>query len=195
MRQLFAEEKLKPLLIKLAMPLFGELENTLVMKPLLSLKNIMFKPSQYYIMRLDNLENLKALPTVTDYHVRTYRSGDERAWVQLIKRSFGQYFPDKVAEICRNKEFDPNGCFFLKHDHEFVGTVYAMQTQFQGVKTGCIHRLCVVPEHRGKRLGHFLALYALNYFRKTGLQSAMLDVNENNDAAIKTYASLGFKPI
>ncbi len=195
MGQTFGLEKLKPLLIKCVMPISGELENVLDTKPVAFLKNLMFKPSRYFIMRLDNLENLKDLPVVPGYYVRTYRSGDEQIWVRLIKRSFGQQFPADVAEIRENKEFDPKGFFFLKHANELVGTVYAKQIPFQSTIIGCVHRLCIVPEHRRKGLGHFLALYALHYFRKIGLHSAILDVNETNNVAIKIYLSLGFKPI
>ncbi len=195
MRQPFAVEKLKPLLIKLVMPISGELANVLVVEPVMLLKNVIFKPSRYFIMRLDNLENLKDLPVVDGYDVRTYRSGDEKIWVRLVKRSFGQYFPADIAKICESEEFDQNGFFFLKHANEFVGTVYAMQMRFQGARMGCVHMLGIVPEYRGRGLGHFLALYTLHYFRKIGLHSAILDVNEANSVARKTYVSLGFKPI
>ncbi len=195
MGQILDLEKLKPILIKLPVPISSELENVLDAKPVVMLKNLLFSPSRYFIMKLDSLENLKDLPEEPNYQVRTFRSGDEELWVRLIKRSFGQHFPADVSEISQHRDLDPNGFFFLKHGNEFVGTVYAMKMPFQGGVVGCVHRLCVVPEHREKGLGRYLALYALHYFRKIGLPSAILDVNETNSSAIKIYLSLGFKPV
>jgi ribosomal protein S18 acetylase RimI-like enzyme len=190
----FAREKIKPVLIRLVAPISNNLEGVLAAKPIVALKNAVFKPSRMIQMRLDGFENLEDLPNLENYSVRTYRQGDEEIWVRLVKRSFGGYYHADIAEICEDKEFNPNGFFFLTFHNQTVGTIYAKQLRDRSSKIGCIHMLCVVPEHRGKHLGHYLVLYALYYFKKIGIKSVVLIVDEFNEIAIKTYLSTGFKP-
>ena len=63
------------------------------------------------------------------------------------------------------------------HGHEPIGEVYVVG---------------VAPEQQGRRLGRTLTVAGLHHLRHLGLPQAMLYVDADNAAAIRTYTSLGF---
>lgn len=65
----------------------------------------------------------------------------------------------------------------LDHGHDPIGEIYV---------------LGVHPQEHKKGLGKALTLWGLNHLRRSGLDSAMLYVDSNNQKAIKLYEDLGF---
>lgn len=63
------------------------------------------------------------------------------------------------------------------HGHEPIGEVYVV---------------AVAPAFQGRRLGRPLTVAGLRHLRQHGLAQAMLYVDADNDAAIRTYTALGF---
>lgn len=162
-------------------------------RPVVLFKNSFLKIPNFVYMRLDGFEYLEDLPVPENYGLRTFGTGDEDTWIKIVRTSFERLFPVDIPEICQSNDFDPDGVFFLTYRNQAVGTVYAKQMHGKNLKTGYVIALCVLPEHQGKKLGRLLVLHALHYFKSKGLQSAVLDVDEFNRAAVKTYLSLGFK--
>jgi mycothiol synthase len=62
----------------------------------------------------------------------------------------------------------------------------------RAAKLGEIYIVGVVPEWQNRGLGKALTLSALNQLRNENLSSALLYVDESNQAAIKLYENLGF---
>jgi mycothiol synthase len=63
------------------------------------------------------------------------------------------------------------------HEHDPVGEVYVVG---------------VAPGHQGRGLGHQLTVAGLRHLRAAGLTQAMLYVDADNTAAVRTYQRLGF---
>jgi mycothiol synthase len=53
----------------------------------------------------------------------------------------------------------------------------------------------VSPEHQGKGLGKAVTILGLDHLRNKGLRDVILYVDEENVAAVHTYASLGFEDV
>ena len=53
----------------------------------------------------------------------------------------------------------------------------------------------VVAEHTGHKLGKWVSLAVLYYFRDCRFKCAMLDTDDFRLPAIKTYLNLGFIPV
>ena len=67
----------------------------------------------------------------------------------------------------------------------------------QGLKhndsLGAIQNVAVLPDFRGRGLGHALVQKSLHGFRTAGLQSVTLEVTAGNTPAVRLYEKLGFR--
>jgi ribosomal protein S18 acetylase RimI-like enzyme len=75
---------------------------------------------------------------------------------------------------------------------EYCGTVQGVVDQH---RLGSIQNLGVLPEFRGRGLGHALMVKALDGFKRAGISRAFLEVTSQNDGAIRLYRKLGFSKI
>ena len=141
---------------------------------------------------------LAALPP--GYGFRTYRPGDEDAWATIMNTG---EMDEWNAALAREKltgvawpRFDPLGLFFVTHgpDGTPVGSACAWLKDPGETETGILHMVCVLPEHRGHRLGHPLCLAVLHRLRERGFRRAMLNTGDWRLGAVKTYLGLGFQP-
>lgn len=145
-----------------------------------------------------NLENLPALALPAGYGMRTYRKGDEAHWARIISDSFGgreRTAQDTKNEITSRDVFIPDGFYFATHRGVPVGTACAWRQSVDEKEVGYVHMVGVVAEHTGHKLGKWVSLAVLAYFRDNGFISAMLDTDDFRIPAIKTYLNLGFVPV
>lgn len=144
-----------------------------------------------------NLEGLPELALPEGYRLRTYQPGDEDAWARIMNQGIGT---DWTAERCRQElidrpQFTPDRLFFVVAKGEPVGSACAWVWDPSERETGYVHMVCVVPEHRGRRLGYLLTLATLHWFRDHGFRHAILDTDDFRLPAIKEYLNLGFVPL
>ena len=154
-------------------------------------------PRQLRMVR-PNLENLPALELPAGYGMRTYCKGDEVHWARIISDSFGgreRTAQDTENEITGRDVFIPEGLYFATHRGVPVGTACAWRQSVDEKDVGYVHMVGVVAEHTGHKLGKWVSLAVLSYFRDNGFISAMLDTDDFRMAAIKTYLNLGFVPV
>ena len=58
---------------------------------------------------------------------------------------------------------------------------------------GVLHDVIVDPEHRGQGVGRLLIDAALGFFRSRGVPRVVLQTAEQNEAAQRLFASMGFR--
>ena len=58
---------------------------------------------------------------------------------------------------------------------------------------GFLQRLAVDPEHQGRGFGRALAIDGLRWMKRRGVDRAMVNTQERNDAALALYQRLGFR--
>ena len=58
---------------------------------------------------------------------------------------------------------------------------------------GVLHDLIVDPEHRGRDVGRLLLNATLAFFRSRGVPRVVLSTAEQNEAAQRLFASMGFR--
>jgi ribosomal protein S18 acetylase RimI-like enzyme len=101
-----------------------------------------------------------------------------------------------MNEIIRKPGFLPEATWLLayfrpgRNRPEFCGTVQGVRDRTTGL--GAIQNLGVAPFHRNRGLGAVLMRYALEGFRRAGLQRVFLEVTSQNEGAIRLYRRLGF---
>ena len=145
-----------------------------------------------------NLEDLPNLQCSNGYHIRTYRKGDEVHWARIMDTAFvdqGRTAQDTYANVINQPDFDPNGFFFAVYEDLPIGTACAWRRCFRDERVGYIDMLAVLPEHTGHRLGKWLTLFLLHYFRAQRLTCVVLDTDDFRLSAIKNYLNLGFVPL
>ena len=143
--------------------------------------------------------NLDGLPdtTVQDgYALRTYQPGDEEAWCAIMNTGIGSGW---TVERCQQQlimleQFRPDGLFFVTYKDQPVGSACAWPDAPGEFSQAQVHMVCVLPEHRSKRLGHLLTLAVLRYLKDNGFHSAYLSTDDFRIPAVRAYLTLGFEP-
>ncbi len=145
-----------------------------------------------------NLNDLPKLELPSGYHLRTYREGDEIHWANIISDSFGgrrRTAQDTQNEITNRDVFVPDGLYFITHQDIPIATACAWRQSVDETDVGYVHMVGVVGEHTGIRLGKWVSLAVLFYFKENGFSCSMLDTDDFRLPAIKTYLNLGFIPV
>ena len=154
-------------------------------------------PRQLRMVRPD-LDNLPKLELPPGYGMRTYQKGDEVHWANIISDSFGgkrRTAQDARNEITEQERFVPEGLYFAMHQGTPVGTACAWRQTLDETEVGYVHMVGVVSAHTGHKLGKWVSLAVLTYFRDSRFRCAMLDTDDFRIPAIKTYLNLGFVPV
>lgn len=145
-----------------------------------------------------NLDKLPKLELPEGYGLRSYQEGDEGHWANIISDSFGGR--ERTAEDTRNEitgrdVFVPDGLYFVTHQDIPVGTACAWRQSVEETDVGYVHMVGVLGYHTGHKLGKWVSLAVLYYFRDNGFSCSMLDTDDFRIPAIKTYLNLGFVPV
>lgn len=142
--------------------------------------------------------NLGSLPDIDmpeGYDLRTYQPGDEASWAEIMNTGVGEWTADTCLEkLTGQPRFIPDGLFFATFEGKPVGSACAWRKSAEEWESGYLHMVCVLPEHRGKQIGHALNLAALRWFRDRGFKEVWLSTDDWRIPAIKSYLRLGFEP-
>ena len=150
------------------------------------------------------------------YTVRTFTPGaDDESWLAVNAAAFahhpeqGSWDAGDLHLRMAEPWFDPTGFLVLDapdgtmagfhwmkvHGGDHDGPLVAGPHAHEGHGHDPIGEVYVVglaPGHQGRHLGRALTLAGLHHLRQLGLPQAMLYVDADNTAAIRTYTSLGF---
>ncbi len=134
---------------------------------------------------------------MTAWNMRTYRSGDEEAWLELIRacRDFRQEFfnrspsLDALRVVIEHPHMDPEHNLFFGEPWNWIDDERIART---GENRGGIWCLCVHPRHRGRGLGRALLLAGVDWLLSQEMKSAHLAVDGAKDRAKHLYESVGF---
>jgi ribosomal protein S18 acetylase RimI-like enzyme len=95
-----------------------------------------------------------------------------------------------MREIRRKPGFLAAATWLIACPEGYCGTVQGVMDRGP---IGAIQNLGVIPEYRGRGLGHALVRQAIEGFYQAGLRRAYLEVTAENDAAVRLYRNVGFR--
>ena len=85
---------------------------------------------------------------------------------------------DTKNEITGRDVFLPDGFYFATHQGTPIGTACAWRQFVDEKDVGYVHMVGVVAEHTGHKLGKWVSLAVLIYFRDNGFKCSMLDTDD-----------------
>jgi mycothiol synthase len=147
--------------------------------------------------------SLPAADLPEGFRARSFVVGqDEGAWLQVNARAFveheeqGQVTRHDLDRRLAEPWFDPHG-FILIEDVRGPSPVLAASHWTKVVADGQpgegeVYVVGVDPHYQGSGLGRAATVLGLNHLRDQGLTEATLYVDADNQAAVSTYARLGF---
>ena len=143
-----------------------------------------------------HLENVPEAATPAGFLLRSYQSGDEREWLEIVRSAYGDVWGDNAFDRCTRSDetFRPERLFFVALGARLVGAVGAFQKLIHGDRTGYVHMLAVRPDFRRRGLGSALLRRCLRSFREAGWKDAVLDTDTRHPEAVRLYLSHGFLP-
>jgi len=150
-------------------------------------------------------------PIKSDYQIRSFLPDlDNKVWLGLNNLAFANHpeqgnWSEADLLIRLNEDwFDEKGFFVAQDKKELIGfcwtkihgghshTHSSADDHHDHAPIGEIYVTAVSSKYAGKGVGKALTITGLNYLKYQGLNSAMLYVDEDNQAAFNLYKSLGF---
>ncbi|HUX85496.1 MAG TPA: GNAT family N-acetyltransferase [Chloroflexota bacterium] len=131
------------------------------------------------------------------YGLRTYRPGDEDAWLAILAAGeFGVWDRPRLDRMLAGERapLPRDGIFFATQDDEPVGTACVFFHPSENGDVAEVGWVAVRPEDRGHHLAREICRAALAFIRDRGHDYAYLLTEDFRLPAIKTYLSLGFQP-
>lgn len=151
---------------------------------------------------LDMLWSLDELPEVAlpdGYSVRAFQAGDTPLLTRVQNDAFtGSWgFCPNTEEQIEYRTQMPNtskpGILFLFEGNSPAGYCWTVKVPSEHGVRGMIGMIGVVPDYRGKGVSQHILHAGMKYLRSAGMPEICLEVDGNNDPAVRLYQSTGFK--
>jgi ribosomal protein S18 acetylase RimI-like enzyme len=106
--------------------------------------------------------------------------------------------PAGYASFMSKQLEDADKAVLVAEDNgEVIGYAYAAIEGYDYMAlrgpAGVLHDVIVDPEHRGRGVGRLLIAATLGFFRSRGVPRVVLSTAEQNEAAQRLFASMGFR--
>lgn len=134
----------------------------------------------------------------SDTSIHTLASIDMQTLRTCFNESFKQYYvplqlcPFQFAEKLQAEAIDLNLSFGIFIEDKLAGFILNGIDIVDNKKCAYNAGTGILPQYRGDRLSYLLYEHCIERLRKAGVTRIVLEVIEQNAAAIKTYERLGF---
>lgn len=155
-------------------------------------------PFYNVILKCDNYRDTEiVLPT--GYRLRTYQTGDEKAWAKLeyeigdfaLINEAEEYF---LSQYGQDADSLKERCFFATDEQErVVGSCIAWKDSRGIEQVASLHWLVVSPSHQGKKIGKALCQRVMKVFREKKEFPVYIHTQPWSHIAILLYLRQGFK--
>ena len=163
------------------------------------LEQLGFSPVRTYLDMLWNQDQLPDVSLPSGYSVRSFQNGDTALLTKVQNAAFiGSWgFCPNTEEQIEYRTGMPNtskeGILFLFEGDRPAGYCWTVIVPSDNGPRGIIGMIGVVPEYRGKGVSRHVLHAGMQYLRSIGMAEVGLEVDGNNDPAVRLYTSMGFK--
>ena len=165
------------------------------------LEQLGFTPVWTYLDMLWNQDGLPQSDLPQGYSVRSFQKGDTPLLTRVQNDAFtGSWgFCPNTEEQIEYRTHMPNtsnaGILFLFEGEVPAGYCWTVMVPVDSGVRGMIGMIGVVPQFRGKGVSRHLLQAGMQHLRSTVLAEIGLEVDGNNDPAVRLYAATGFKTL
>ena len=162
------------------------------------LEQLGFTLVRTYLDMLWNLDDLPELELPQGYSVRSFQNGDTPLLTRVQNDAFtGSWgFSPNTEEQIEYRTRMPNtsqaSILFLFQGDEPAGYCWTVMVPVESGVRGMIGMIGVVPKFRGKGVSRHILQAGMQHLRSVGLAEIGLEVDGNNDPAVRLYNSTGF---
>ncbi|CAN7233824.1 mycothiol synthase [Terrabacter sp. LjRoot27] len=138
------------------------------------------------------------------YAVRSFEPGrDEDAWLALNAAAFAHH-PEQgslrradLDQRMAEPWWDPAGLVLVVEaaEPDVLAASHWTKVDPPDGDVGEVYVVAVSPDRQGQGLGRAVTVLGLDHLRSLGLARVVLYVDEDNVAAVRTYAALGFEDV
>ena len=130
-------------------------------------------------------------PLDRKYLLRTYKTGDEKNYLYLMKRAGFKNFVD----VTRLLEMSlPQGIFVVTYQGKIVATATAAHKPTKNHPFGGeVSWVATDPEHRNHGLGRKVTVSAINRLIDAGYEHIYIITDNWRTSSLRLYKKLGFK--
>jgi GNAT superfamily N-acetyltransferase len=147
-----------------------------------------------------NFENIPTHPVSTPFTLRTYRPGDEKAWLKIHLRAdpFNSFNEESFYKGFGRDEqlWRENQFYVCDENHQPVGTATAWSVQkddYPGPQ-GLVHWVALHPEFQGRGLSKPLMSAVCTRLKDRNFERAFLSTSSGRLPAVALYLAFGFVP-
>ncbi|MQF64537.1 GNAT family N-acetyltransferase [SAR202 cluster bacterium AC-409-J13_OGT_754m] len=166
------------------------------------LKRMGFSPiRKYWLMQWKSTKLQEHYPPDGFFFRHLSESKDIDSLTLLQNKAFDGswgFSPNTREEIqyrTRMSNTKPGGIIFMCSEQDVCGYCWTFIINNGKSWTGTIAMIGIDPNHRSKGLGKPLLLEGLKFLHSRGVKYVELEVDSQNQPAIRLYSSLGFKTI
>lgn len=160
-----------------------------------TLADIMVPPGAEGFLRPINLQrDLVAVAELVELCFKDNLDPDGRSYLRQMRdhaRS-SQLFGWALSAAEAFTNLPLNG-YVWEQDRKVVGNLSLIPMEHKGKRIFLIANVAVHPEYRGRGIARMLTTTAIEYCRRKGIESAWLQVRQDNLPALRVYTQLGFE--
>ena len=163
------------------------------------LEGLGFSPVRTYLDMLWNQDDLPDLELPQGYMVRSFQKGDAPLLTQLQNDAFTgswgfcPYTEEQIEYRTHMANTSKVGILFLFEGDNPAGYCWTVMAPVESGVRGMIGMIGVVPQFQGKGVSRHILHAGMKHLRSLGLAEIGLEVDGNNDPAVRLYTSTGFK--
>lgn len=160
-----------------------------------------FSTVRDYLLMQWQEEHVPQVDVPEGFNIERFRPGDEARLTQVQNASFEGcwgFCPNTEEEVSYKSGMsicDTEGIFFLVQGDDTAGYCWTCTVGEPRYRIGVIDMIGVIPGYRGRGLSEPVLLTGMKHLRSRGVRHIRLDVDSENIAGTKLYASAGFKAV